>query len=112
MRFKLIHLFKYLKVKKRVKDFPEITNDEITKIRIALVDFHRKFEALNKENIKIELDYLLEKFNLKIIEDFNKNEEFFDISESNETKLLRPAYIDNNGLIYLKGIAQISQEEE
>ena len=34
-----------------------------------------------------------------------------DISISKNSELLRPAYVDDNGTIYLKGHAQLSEEE-
>jgi hypothetical protein len=49
---------------------------------------------------------------LQIINNFKGNEDYFNISDSDKTELLRSAYVDRNGVIYLKGIAQISTEEE
>lgn len=113
MRFNIVDYFKFLNIKIKTKNnYSEINSNDITKIRIALVDFHRKYDALSKENIKLELEYLLDKFGLQILDSFIGNEDYFNISDSNKTELLRPAYVDRNGVIYLKGIAQTSTEEE
>lgn len=113
MRFNILNYIKFFNIKIKTKNkYSEIDNDDITKIRIALVDFHRKYDALSKENIKLELEYLLDKFGLQIIDNFIGNEDYFNISDSDKTELLRSAYVDRNGVIYLKGIAQISTEEE
>ena len=111
MKLSISQFFKYLKIKRKINNKSDFTTNEITKIKISLVDFHRKLNLLEKDEINNELEYLLEKFNLNVVYNFHENSEYFDISISKNSELLRPAYVDDNGIIYLKGHAQLSEEE-
>ena len=111
MKLSISQFFKYLKIKKQISNKSELTSNEITKIKISLVDFHRKLNLLEKDEINDELEYLLEKFNLQVVYNYQENSEYFDISVSKNNELLRPAYVDGNGIIYLKGHAQLLEEE-
>ncbi len=111
MRLSISQYFKYLKIKRKIKSSDGLTSNEITKIKISLVDFHRKLNLLEKDEIKNELEYLLEKFNLQVVYNFQENSDYFEISNSENSELLRPAYVDISGVVYLKGHAQLSEEE-
>ena len=92
MKLSISQFFKYLKIKRKINNKSDFTTNEITKINS-------------------ELEYLLEKFNLHVVYNYHENSEYFDISTSKNSELLRPAYVDGNGIIYLKGHAQLSEEE-
>ena len=59
-----------------------------------------------------EIEYLLNAFNLQVIKDFKKYPEFFELKKGDKTELLRPAYVDDNEIVFLKVIVETSEEEE
>ena len=102
----------YLKIKFKKNVINQIDNNYIQKVKISIVDFHRKFKLMNHDQLDNEIEYLLNAFNLQVIKDFKKYPEFFELKKGNKTELLRPAYVDDNETVFLKGIVEIFEEEE
>ena len=80
-------------------------------LEIAMFESWR-LENLGKGLPDNEIEYLLNAFNLQVIKDFKKYPEFFELKKGNKTELLRPAYVDDNETVFLKGIVETSEEEE
>lgn len=102
----------YLKIKFKKNVINMIDNNYVQKVKISIVDFHRKFKLMNHDQLGNEIEYLLNAFNLQVIKDFKKYPEYFEFKKGNKTDLMRPAYVDDNGIVFLKGIVETSQEEE
>ena len=67
---------------------------------------------MNHDQLNNEIEYLLNAFNLQVIENFNEHPEYFELKKGKKTELLRPAYVDDNEIIFLKGIVETGEEEE
>ena len=51
MKLSISRFFKYLKIKRKINNKSDFTTNEITKIKISLVDFHRKLNLLEKDDV-------------------------------------------------------------
>lgn len=102
----------YLKIKFKNNITHQIDSNYLQKVKISIVDFHRKFKLMNYEQLGNEIEYLLNAFNLKVVKDFITYPEYFEFKKGKKPDLLRPAYVDDNEVIFLKGIVEISEEEE
>lgn len=102
----------YLKIKFKKNITHEIDSSYLQKVKISIVDFHRKFKLMNYEQLGNEIEYLLNAFNLKVVKDFKTYPEYFEFKKGKKQDLLRHAYVDENEIIFLKGIVEINEEEE
>lgn len=102
----------YLKIKFKNNVINEIDSNYIQKVKISIVDFHRKFKLMNHDQLNNEIEYLLNAFNLQVIKDFKEYPQYFELKKGIKTELLRPAYVDENEIVFLKGIVETVEEEE
>ena len=60
----------YLKIKFKKNVINQIDNNYIQKVKISIVDFHRKFKLMNHDQLDNEIEYLRSQLRKK--EDENK----------------------------------------